>query len=218
MAAISSAGVKGPFSDPRRFRVTSQQIRDRSDTEPPKLEISEFVPVGQMVIINGQTEPGATLWIDNRPLEIPLLMRSIWGIYSTAEDTLRFLRALIRGDVFEDPSTFGSMQQRWNRFGLPLDRAALRLPSWPIEYGLGIMRFHDPFLKLLARLPRGIVPIRPVPAVIGHTGSTGSWLFYCPKLDLLFTGTVDEARSGLVPYRLVPKILSVVERSAAIHS
>jgi CubicO group peptidase (beta-lactamase class C family) len=151
------------------------------------------------------------LWVDSNPLEIPLMMRSFWGVYSTAEDTLRFLRALTRGNIFDDPFTLSLMQQRWNRFGFPLDRAALRSPSWPIEYGLGIMRFHDPILKLLGRLPRIVMPTYPAPAVIGHTGSTGSWLFHCPDLKVLLSGTVDQARAGTVPYRLVPKILRVVD-------
>ncbi len=157
------------------------------------------------------TPEPAMLWVDNKPLEIPMMMRSFWGVYSTAEDTLRFLRALTRGQVFDDPATLSLMQQRWNRFGFPLDRAALRLPSWPIEYGLGIMRFHDPLLKILGRLPRVVVPTYPAPAVIGHTGSTGSWLFHCPHLNVLLSGTVDQARAGAVPYRLVPKILEVVD-------
>jgi CubicO group peptidase (beta-lactamase class C family) len=157
------------------------------------------------------TPEPATLWVDNNPMEIPLMMRSIWGICSTAEDTLRFLYALTRGTVFNDAATLALMQQRWNRFGFPLDRAALRLPSWPIEYGLGIMRFHDPLIELLGRLPRVVMPTYPAPAVIGHTGSTGSWLFHCPHLDLLLSGTVDQARAGAMPYRLVPKILRVVD-------
>jgi hypothetical protein len=70
VAAISSDDVEGPFSAARRFRVSSQRIRDRTDTEPPKLEVSEFVPIGQMVIINGQTEPGATLWVDNAKVDV----------------------------------------------------------------------------------------------------------------------------------------------------
>jgi CubicO group peptidase (beta-lactamase class C family) len=158
-----------------------------------------------------RTPEPATLWADSKPLEVPLMMRSSWGIYSTAEDTLLFLHALTRGNVFDDPGTLALMQQRWNRFGFPLDRAALRLPSWPIEYGLGVMRFCDPFLRFLGRLPRVVVPIYPAPAVIGHTGSTGSWLFHCPHLNVLLSGTVDQAKAGAVPYRLVPKILEVVD-------
>ena len=104
------------------------------------------------------------------------------------------------------------MQSEWRRFGFPRDAAALRAPSWPIEYGLGIMRFHDPLLKLIARMPRVIRPVYPAPPVVGHSGSTGSWLFHCPELDLLMSGTVDQATAGRVPYRLVPKILKAVDR------
>lgn len=70
VAAVSSSDIDGPFSDSRAFRVSSQRIRDRSDSEPPKLEISEFVTVGQMVVINGETEPGATLWVDSNKIDV----------------------------------------------------------------------------------------------------------------------------------------------------
>lgn len=157
------------------------------------------------------TPESAAFWADDQTVEIPLLMRSFWGIYSTVDDTLKFLRALVGGHVFAKPSTLALMQHRWNRFGLPRDRAAMRLPSWPIEYGLGIMRFHDPFLKVLSHVPRPFLPLYPAPAVIGHTGSTGSWLFHCPDLDLLFAGTVDQVRAGAVPFRLVPRLLRAVD-------
>jgi CubicO group peptidase (beta-lactamase class C family) len=131
-------------------------------------------------------------------------MRSMRGIYSTAEDTLTFLRHVVSGDVFDERETFASMQRPWNRFGFPLDRAALRLPGWPIEYGMGIMRF---------RLPRFLTPLHRLPAVIGHTGSTGCWLFYCPEWDMLLAGSVDEVTAGAVPYRVVPKILEILRSS-----
>jgi CubicO group peptidase (beta-lactamase class C family) len=135
------------------------------------------------------------------PLHIPLLLRSVWGIYSTSADTFTFLRHLVRNELFEDPGTLALMQTRWNRFGFPLDRAALRAPSWPIEYGLGIMRF---------RLPRIVAPIHPMPAVLGHTGSTGCWLFYCPQWNMFLSGSVDEVTAGSLPYRIVPKLLRIL--------
>jgi hypothetical protein len=70
VAAISPAGVAGPFSETRRFRVTTQKIRDVTDTTPPKLEISDFLQTGAMVIINGRTEPGAQVWIDNEKIDV----------------------------------------------------------------------------------------------------------------------------------------------------
>ncbi len=133
-----------------------------------------------------------------RPLHIPSMLRFVRGIYSTTADTLAFLRALVSAEVFEDPATLALMQQRWSRFGFPLDRAALRAPGWPVQYGLGIMRF---------RLPRIFTPLNAMPPVLGHTGSTGCWLFYCPQLDILLSGSVDEVTAGAVPFRVVPKIL-----------
>jgi len=70
VAATSNASVTGPFCPPRRFRVSSEKIRDRGDTDPPELEITEFVSIGLMVIVNGRTEPGATLWIDNEKIDV----------------------------------------------------------------------------------------------------------------------------------------------------
>lgn len=147
------------------------------------------------------TAAPATIWFTDRPMDVPRALRSFPSVYSTANDQLTLLRALIRGELFDDPDTLTLMQQRWNRFGLPRDAATLRAPSWPIEYGLGIMRF---------RLPRLFSGLRRMPTVIGHTGSTGCWLFYCQELDLLLAGTVDQATAGAVPYRVVPKLLDDV--------
>lgn len=70
VAAINRAGASGQFSKPRRFRVSSQVIRDRQDKTPPELEITQFVSVGPMLIINGVTEPGATLWVEEEKVDV----------------------------------------------------------------------------------------------------------------------------------------------------
>jgi D-alanyl-D-alanine carboxypeptidase len=91
---------------------------------------------------------------------------------SNCDDLLRFFKAIVSGQLFRDRRTWRRMQARWHSFPLPLDRAALRQPGWPIEYSLGFMRF---------RLPGFLTPLRSVPPVLGHTGSTGTWLFHAPK-------------------------------------
>lgn len=70
VAAVGATGTEGPFSDPRGFRVSTRKIRDSSDTEAPDLELTEFVTVGLMVIVNGRTEPGATLWANDEKIEV----------------------------------------------------------------------------------------------------------------------------------------------------
>ena len=142
-----------------------------------------------------------TLWFKDQPLDIPLALRSFGDFYSTTKDLIRFMRALVEGNVFKDPAVFSLMQKRWNRFGFSLDPARLRSPGWPIEYGLGLMRFQ---------LPPIFTSFKPIPAVIGHTGSTGTWLFYCPDLDLYLAGCLDQVTAGAVPYRVVPIILKQV--------
>lgn len=69
-AAINASGVRGPFSQPQGFRVSNQRIKDRGDTVPPALTVTDFVTIGMMVIVNGQSEPGATLWIDNEKIDV----------------------------------------------------------------------------------------------------------------------------------------------------
>lgn len=70
VAAVSRAGIEGPFSPQRRFVVTSQKIRDRGDLTAPALEITEVVQMGPVVIMNGRTEPGALLWVDNEKIDV----------------------------------------------------------------------------------------------------------------------------------------------------
>jgi CubicO group peptidase (beta-lactamase class C family) len=151
----------------------------------------------------GPVPEPATLWFGDRTLDIPLAMASFGDLYSTVDDTLRFLRALVRGELFDEQATLAAMRSRWIRFGIPKDRAAIRSPQWPIEYGLGQLRFRF-------RLPRVRTPGGEVPTLVGHSGSTGSWLFHCPQLDVLLSGTVDQATAGMVPFRFLPKLLRAV--------
>lgn len=150
------------------------------------------------------TSDPMVLSANGEPLRIPLLIQSVKGIYSTAADMMKFMRRLITGQLFSKPDTLASMMSRWHRFGFPMDRAALRSPNWPIEYGIGMMRF---------RVPRVFTPLAPLPAVLGHTGSTGCWLFCCPELEVLLSGTVEDATAGALPFRITPKILRVLSKS-----
>lgn len=52
-----------------------------------------------------------------------------------------------------------------------------------------------------------------MPSILGHTGSTGCWLFYCPEWDVLLSGSVDEVTAGAVPYSTVPRILNILRTS-----
>jgi len=145
----------------------------------------------------------ATVWFGDRPLvDRPLAMQSFGDLYSTIDDVLRFGCALFSGGGFDDPATLGLMRRRFTRFGFPRGLASLRAPTWPIEYGLGMMRFE---------LPRALNLGRRLPGLVGHTGSTGSWLWHCPELGLMLAGTLDQTTAALVRFRPVPRVLAGLE-------
>jgi CubicO group peptidase (beta-lactamase class C family) len=124
---------------------------------------------------------------------------SFGDVYSTVGDLIEFMRALVDGRVFKSSDTLDLMMKEWHTFGFELIPIN---PGWPIEYGLGMMRF---------RMPRFMTPFRPMPAVIGHTGAVGSFLFFCPDLDVFFAGSVGQLTAAAVPFRIVPRLVRIME-------
>ncbi len=167
----------GPFAEALEQRII-RPLNLRQTWLPGKSQPLDPVPVA--------TE----FWSKGRPLVIPRAMASFNDLYSSADDTLRFLAALMRGELFADLATYELMAERRNRVIWPL-----------IHYGLGMMHFKVGRLNAPGR--------RPV-TLVGHSGATGSWLFYCPELDLRTTGTVDEVKAAAYPYRLIPRMMRAV--------
>jgi D-alanyl-D-alanine carboxypeptidase len=141
---------------------------------------------------DGGHESPAALWVGARELDAPDFLKSIHSVYSTTEDLIAFYRALLDGKLHQRHETVEAMHSNWIRFGFDVDPASLRAPGWPIEYGLGVKRFQ---------IPRFLTPFRTMPYVTGHTGSTGTWLFHCPELDVFIAGGVSQVTAGAVPYR-----------------
>jgi D-alanyl-D-alanine carboxypeptidase len=155
--------------------------------------------------LDGPEPEAATTWFEDKPLDIPLAKHSARDLISTVDDMLEFMRALVRGEVFEHPGTLQHMMENWNSFGFNLNPMQM---GWPIQYGQGMMRL---------KMPRIFSPFRSIPAVVGHTGFCGSWLFYCPERDLLLAGTVDQGTAGAVPFRFVPKLLNNLTQTPILN-
>ncbi len=113
------------------------------------------------------------------------------GVISTLADQVRFLRAVVGGEVFEDPGTWQRMHQRVNRV------------FFPVDYGLGVMRYAP---------PRWMSPLFAIPPIVGHSGSTATWLFHCPDLGIVTAGTFDVARPPL-PFRFLPRVLRAAAKA-----
>jgi CubicO group peptidase (beta-lactamase class C family) len=47
--------------------------------------------------------------------------------------------------------------------------------------------------------------------LIGHTGSTASFLWYCPQLDTYITGTLNQLVASKSTLNLVYEILKIIE-------
>jgi D-alanyl-D-alanine carboxypeptidase len=147
------------------------------------------------------TKPVSAVWVQEKPFQPSTqVMSSIGDLNSTAADLISFMRALLDGRVFSKPGTLELMMGKWHTLSFALSPIT---PSWPIQYGMGMMRFQ---------LPRFMTPFNPTPPVIGHSGAVGSWLFYCHSLNLIFTGTVSQLTAAATPFRVIPKLIQKLEK------
>ncbi|MEW9554713.1 hypothetical protein [Nonomuraea sp. NPDC050783] len=118
------------------------------------------------------------------------MIESSNDLCSTTADLLTFQRALLAGQLFDDPRTLGLLTERRNRLrNIPV-----------LRYGLGTM-----FFTLARYMAAGRGPV----TLVGHSGVTGTWLFSCPELDLHLTGTVDQTKGQAVPFRLMARLVHV---------
>ncbi len=101
---------------------------------------------------------------------------------------MTFLRAFFGGQLF--PKVYISELTVWNRI------------FFPLQYGIGVARF---------KLSRIFSPFKPTPELIGHSGLSGAFAYYCPQKDLYLTGTVNQTAKPGLSYRLMIKLLNCFE-------
>ena len=111
------------------------------------------------------------------------------GLVSTAADLIKFQEALFTGKIVSD-STLGAMQQ-W----IP--------ESFGMEYGYGLRRI----------VFKELFPILPDFTLIGHSGSTGSFMYYCPELDVYLSGTLNQTDEVKESVKLLVKILVLLNKN-----
>jgi D-alanyl-D-alanine carboxypeptidase len=110
------------------------------------------------------------------------------GIVSTAREMNRFLKSLRQGRIVRPASL--KLMHEWHRL------------QGPLQYGYGTMYFQ---------LPRPLVAMTGIPPLWGHSGSTGSFLYYSEDLDLYLAGTIDQTDSKIQPFRLMRRAIRAVE-------
>jgi len=128
------------------------------------------------------------LHVRRRPVQLDGVYAASHDLFSTTADLIAFERALVRGELFEDPATSALLTERRNRLR--------NAPS--LHYGLGTMIFGVSRLNLPRSGPATLV---------GHSGSTGTWLFSCPKLGVMLAGTVDQTQARVLPFQIMVRCL-----------
>lgn len=131
----------------------------------------------------------AIMYFKNKPLDICKAMTSFGadgGIVSTSEETMIFLKAFFNGYFF--PKSYLEKLYKWNKV------------MFPLEYGVGIMKFQLPLFFTL---------FRKMPAFLGHSGLSGAFAFYVPEKDVYLSGTVNQINNPGTSFKLLIKVLSM---------
>lgn len=108
------------------------------------------------------------------------------GIVSNTLESMTFLKAFMNGYFFP--------KEKLN------EMAVWKKVMFPLEYGIGIMRF---------KLPKSMTGGKEYPELIGHSGLSGAFSFYCPEKDLYMTGTVNQIHKPGTSYKLLIKVMNL---------
>jgi len=133
-----------------------------------------------------------TLYNRATPLQLPMSLSSMGpdgGIVSTVDDMLIFLKAYMGHALFAPHNA--------------TDVRRFRKLFFPLQYGLGLMRF---------KLPRWMNLFRETPELIGHAGASGSFAFYAPKEDIYLTGTFNQVDAPKRPFALMMRVMHTINR------
>lgn len=120
-------------------------------------------------------------------LEVPKAMSSFGpdgGIVSTLTDSMVFLKAFYRGQLFA---------AHWLEEMAPFNGI-----MFPIQAGLGTMR---------VKMPAWLTGFRAMPEIRGHSGLSGAFAFYAPELDRYLVGTVNQIDPPSISFRLMLQLL-----------
>ena len=103
---------------------------------------------------------------------------------STAEEMIIFLKALNEGRIVSRDML--KLMHNWHKL------------EFPLQNGFGTMYF---------KLPPIMTKVTKVSPLWGHSGSTGSFLYYSHDLDLYLAGTINQVDSKVKPFMLMMKVI-----------
>ena len=143
------------------------------------------------------TDVGLPVYHEQRMLNVPQILTSMGpdgGIISTLDEMLIFLRAFMENKLFN--AEVAAQMRQWNKL------------FFPIQYGYGLMRI---------KLPRWMTLFRATPALIGHSGASGSFAYYAPEQNVYLIGTFNQTDAPKRPIGLMLRVLSAVAKHEALR-
>jgi D-alanyl-D-alanine carboxypeptidase len=112
------------------------------------------------------------------------------GLLTTNQDLLKFHQALMSGKLISNNSL-----QKMQDF---------TKESQGMYYGFGLRKIE--LKELFFALPDV--------SLIGHSGSTGSFMYYCPEWSLYLIGTFNQTKYLKKHVRFLTKVMTVLKNSA----
>jgi D-alanyl-D-alanine carboxypeptidase len=139
-----------------------------------------------------EKKPFANLFVGDQDISNHRSLSIDWaggGIVSTTEDLLLFIQALVNHSLIKE-ETFKRMQD-WAKFGRG------------IYYGYGLMyfKFKEIFFLLSDKLD-----------MWGNSGSIGSYMYYCPKLDMYIIGNFNQTKYEKKHVNFIIRVLNVLAK------
>ncbi|HCA82210.1 MAG TPA: alkaline D-peptidase [Flavobacteriales bacterium] len=167
-----------------------ENITGHSYAQAVDLRISKVLGLKTTYVYSDETDrTPLCLYYKRNPLSIYKAMSSVQvdgGIVSNATESMVFFRAFFNGQLF--PKSYLEELYSWNKI------------FFPLQYGVGITRFKVPWF---------FSPFKSIPEIIGHSGLSGAFAYYCPAKGLYLTGTVNQIHSPSVSYQMLIRILNL---------
>ena len=138
------------------------------------------------IVENIHDDSFVPIYYKSEQIQLPHFLKSTQNdIFSTARNQMTFLKAFFNGYFF--PKERLHELEQWNNI------------FFPFKYGIGIQKFY---------MPRILSPFKPVPEMIGHSGSVGSVAFYVPEMDIYIVGTTNQQDQPNIAFQTMIKILT----------
>ena len=134
--------------------------------------------------------PMSKFYVGDIELSLIKSLSADWGgggLVSTTQDLIWFFKAYNKDQIVKKETRLEMQHWTYETEGM--------------EYGFGLRKVS--FKELLDNDKRL--------QIIGHTGSTASFLWYCPQLDTYISGTLNQIEASKSTLNLVYDILRIIE-------